>query len=160
VASLTGDGRETGGSSTGSNISRYAGVIRVSEIVAGNIAHALFFSTDIARPVQFRYPAAKTDGWSNASVTIPEGSRVQLDPDLDLAAIPGITPGELAVGRALQVFGAYCGDNGGSRMGFLFEYPDNGSRTGYASAGLAWDYFDMSHLPWNQLRVLARWNGS
>ena len=98
--------------------------------MAGNIPHALFFSTDIARPAQFRYPAVKTDGWSNASVTIPEGSGVQLDPNINLDAIPGITPGELAVGKALQVFGAYCGDNGGSRMGFLFEYPDNGSRTG------------------------------
>ena len=160
VASLAGDGRETRGSSTGSNISRYAGVIRASEIAAGNIPHALFFSTDIARSGQFRYPAVKTDGWSTNSVTIPEGARVQLNPAINLSAIPGITPGELAIGKALQTYGAYCGDNGGARMGFLFEYPDGGSRTTYTNAGLAWDYFDMSHLPWSQLRILANWNGS
>ncbi len=160
VAALGGDGRETRGSSTGSNISRYAGVVRVSEIAARHIPHALFFSTDIARQLQFRYPAVKTDGWSNASVTIPEGARVQLDPSIDLSGISGITPGELAVGKALQTHGAYCGDNGGARMGFLFEYPDEGSRTTYDNAGLAWDYFDMSHLPWDRLRVLANWNGS
>ena len=160
VAALGGDGRDTVGSSTASRISRYAAVVRVSEIAAGHIPHALFFGTDLARPGKFRYPAQGTDGRSSAPVTIPQGARVQLDPTIDLAAIPGITRAELAVGRALQSFGAYCGDSGGARMGFLFEYPDGGSRTVYEQAGLAWDYFDMVHLPWHRLRVLARWDGA
>jgi hypothetical protein len=160
VAALGGDGRDTSGSSTASRISRYAAVIRASEIAAGNIPHALFFGSDIVRPTEFRYPAQGTDGRSSAPVTIPLGARVQLDPAVNLAAIPGITPGELAVGRALQKYGAYCGDSGGARMGFLFEYPDGGSRTVYERAGLAWDYFDMAHLPWHRLRVLARWDGA
>lgn len=162
---LTGDGRETnGGSTTGSDISRFAGVVRASEITAGVIPHALFFSTNMATPKTFRYPAAKTDGSNDAGsgVTIPEGARVQLDPTIDLAAIPGITKAELAVGHALQLYGAYVGDNGGSRMAFTFEYLGAGAaaQQPYAAAGMGTgDYYGFPHLPWNHLRVLASSTG-
>ena len=146
---LNGDGRETGGtSSTGARLARLAGVVRASEIAARNIPHALFFSTDMAAlSSQFRYPASRSDGANMAGVSapIPEGARVQLDPAVDLSSIAGITPFELTVGRALQTYGAYCGDNGGSRMTFLFEY-ENGTSPGptYRAAGAPWDYYDMA----------------
>lgn len=168
VVALDGDGLESGvGSSTGSQLSRLAGIVRVSEIDAGEIPHALFFASDVVAPNVFRYPAQKTDGanLSEALTPIPEGARVQLDPSIDLTAIPGITPGEITVGRALQRYGAYCGDNGGSRMGFIFELADDASGSlspgsVYSSAGFGWDYFDMQHIPWVSLRVLKNWNGS
>lgn len=164
VASLHGDGRETSGSSTATNISRYAAVIRGHEIAAGEIPHALFFSSDMTHPIDYRYPASKTDGDNGAGVSnpIPEGARVQLDPSIDVAAIPGITQGEIAVAKALQKYGAYCGDKGGARMAFIFEYVDDGSEPGqvYVDAGLEWDYFDMVHIPWSSLRVLNSWDGS
>lgn len=162
---LQGDGRETdGGTSTGSNISRFAGVVRASEIQAGVIPHALFFSSDMVKPKDFRYPAAKTDGSNMAGVSnpIPEGARVQLDPTIDLAKIPGITKAELTVGRALQQYGAYVGDNGGARAAFLFEYlgPKAADQKPYADAGMgSGDYYGFPHLPWNRLRVLASSTG-
>ncbi|GAA1861243.1 hypothetical protein GCM10009836_46750 [Pseudonocardia ailaonensis] len=162
---LNGDGRETfGSSSTGARLARYAAVVRASEIAARNIPHALFFSTDMAAPAaNFRYPAAGSDGANMARVAtpIPEGTRVRLDPSVNLAAIPGITAFELVVGTALQRYGAYCGDNGGSRMSFLFEY-EAGAAPGpsYAAAGAAFDYFDLVRLPWDKLQVLRSWNGS
>lgn len=165
VADLGGDGQDwSGTSSTGCGISRWAMVIRVAEIAAGRIDHTLFFSTDMAAG-SYRYPAGKSDGWNAASAAhpVPEGARVQLDPSIDLSAISGITTGELIVGRALQRYGAICGDNGGSRMGFPFELASDASPATpgavYTAAGLEWDYFDMSHLPWADLRVLSRWDG-
>lgn len=163
--SLHGDGLESSpGSSTASGLSRYAAVIRGNEIAAGQIPHALFFATDMAHTTAFRYPAYKTDGDNAAAVAhpIPEGARIQLDPTINVSAISGITPGEIAVAKALQVYGAYCGDKGGSRMGFIFEYVNDGTSPGqvYVNAGLAWDYFDMSHIPWSSLRVLNAWDGS
>jgi hypothetical protein len=160
---LYGDGREITGSSTGANLCRYAGVVGEDELIAGNINHALFFSTDMARLTTFRYPAVKTDGSNlvGSSVTIEEGARVQLNPAVNVDAIPGITAGERTVAKALQTYGAYCGDNGGGRMAFIFEYTAATiQQTRYPSVGLAWDYFDMSHIPWNQLRVLNSWNGT
>jgi hypothetical protein len=167
IAALDGDGREFGGSSTGAGLARYGCVVRESEIAAGEIKHALFFATNMATvgnpslPSTYRYPATKTDGSnaSTSSVTIDEGTRVQLDPTINLAAIPGITQVELIVGRALQLYGAYCGDNatGSTRMGFVFEYKPGSSV--YSAAGL-FDYFNMIHIPWENLRVLRRWDGT
>ena len=150
---------------TGSGISSLAGVVRADEIAAGSIPHALVFSTDMAcGPAQtgpFRWPATTTDGWSTGSAPcIPEGGRVQLDPSIDLAAIPGITRAELAVGRALQTYGAYAIDNGGARMAFIFEDPKPGQADPYPAAGLTGDYAGLDRLPWNGLRLLASWNGA
>lgn len=162
---LHGDGRESApGSSTASGLSAFAATIRGSEIAAGQIPHALFFSTDMAHTSAFRYPARKTDGDNLAGVPvpIPEGARVQLDPTIDVNAIPNITAAEIAIARALQTYGAYCGDKSGARMSFAFEYVNDGTNPGqvYVDAGMPWDYFDLSHIPWGSLRVLNSWNGS
>jgi hypothetical protein len=157
VASLDGPGNGDG--STGAGVSRAAGVVRAEEIAAGVITHPLVFSTDIGNcSGTFRYPASKTDGRSSASTCMPEGTRVQLDPSVDLDAIPGITEGERIVGRALQKYGAIDIDNGSARMAFIFEEPTD-ERDPYPSAGLVGDYFNMSHIPWNRLRVLRQADG-
>lgn len=161
---LDGDGREPDGySSTGAGLARFAAVVRVSEIATGAIPHALFFSTDMAAPAaNFRYPAPRSDGSNPAHVAtpIPEGARVQLDPTIDIESIPGITPFEKVVAKALQTYGAYCGDNGGARMAFMFEFED-GTNPGatYLAAGASEDAFEMTHIPWARLRVLNSWNG-
>lgn len=166
LATLHGDGREQSGtSSTATMLSRPAGVIRISEIAAGEIPHALFFASDACATgaSNYRYPAQKTDGDNSAGVAHPiqQGTRVQLDPSIDLTAIPGITAAEIAVGRALQKYGAYCGDKGGSRMSFSAEYVETlAPGQPYYDAGIHWDYFDMNHIPWSSLRVLNSWDGS
>ncbi|GAA2564235.1 right-handed parallel beta-helix repeat-containing protein [Pseudonocardia hydrocarbonoxydans] len=155
---LDGDGREENGSSTGAGLARYAAVVRAEEIAAGEIPHALFFSTNMAAPDEVRYPATKTDGsnMDGVDTPIPEGARVQLDPSLDLDSLD-MTEGERTVARALQTHGAYVGDNGGARMAFLFEYVPDSSV--YEDAGLSGDYAPMDGIPWDRLQVLADWNG-
>lgn len=170
ICDLDGDGRESPsiGISTGAGLSRFAGPIRESEIAAGVIPHALLFGSNAvtvrgsnAEGTNFVYPATNTDGEneSGAAHTIREGARVQLDPSLNLAAIPGITPVELIVGTALQHYGAICADetSGDARMAFVFERAPGS--TAYAAAG-ATDNLDMTHIPWSSLRVLARWDGA
>jgi len=162
---LNGNGVDTSGSATGAGLARYAGVIGVAEFsaaVAGNtgINHALVFSTDIAAP-RFVGPAIKSDGVNLAGVPtpIPEGYRVQLDPSINVDAIPGITPAEKVIAKTLQTYGAYVIDNGGSRMAFVFQMVPGATAanpgTVWTSAGLSWDYFNMSAIPWSKLRVLA-----
>lgn len=157
---LDGDGRETsGGTSTGSNIARFAAVVRISEIEQGVIPHALFFSTDMAKAGECRYPAAKTDGSNDAGLAnpIPEGARIQLDPAVDVAALDA-TPAVKMIAEALQTYGAYVGDNGGARVAFLFEYgPDSPV---YERAGLSGGFAAVDGIPWDQVRVLAAWNGT
>jgi hypothetical protein len=149
---------------TGSGMSSYAGVVRLAEIAAGVIPHALVFATDHACGPQntgpYRYPATTTDGTYQGGDCIPQGARVQLDPSIDVDAIPGITPGERAVARALQRFGAYVNDNSPDRMSFAFEAPKPGQADPYPTAGFTNDYYNMPHIPWSQLRVLRKWQGT
>ncbi len=160
INSLSGSG--WGGGSTGAGASRLAGVVRVAEIQAGAIPHALVVQTDTVCATTFRPPALKTDGDSTRSDCIPEGARLQLDPAIDVAAIPGITPGEVAVARALQVYGAYLIDRAGTSLAVSFEVASDasGSSPGsvYTTAGFGWDYYGMPHIPWNRLRVLQAWD--
>jgi hypothetical protein len=64
-------------------------------------------------PQYYVYPATTTDGDSESELLIPEGARVQLDPELDLEEL-GLSPEGLIIARALQIYGAYICDNAGT----------------------------------------------
>jgi hypothetical protein len=147
------DGVGPNGGSTGANINALAGVVRTWEIQRGHIPHALTGATNNSCGT-FRFPATKSDGSSNASDCIPEGARLQLDPSIDVESIPGITPAEVAIAKALQTYGWINRDNGGARITVQFETLEPGQKDVYGAAGLKWDYWDMPHIPWNKLRVL------
>lgn len=162
---IGGDGIDTSGSATATNISRYAGVVTGAEFTAAiaantGLSHALVFSTDIAGAT-FVGPATKSDGLNagNVALPIPEGYRVQLDPSINVDAIAGMTPGERVIAKTLQTYGAYVIDRGGARMAFNFELQPDATSTNpgkaYTDAGFGWDYFDMARIPWSNLRVLA-----
>ncbi len=161
VNSLSGSG--WGGASTGSGASRLAGVIRVSEIRAGVINHALVLQGDNVCARVVRFPALKTDGGSTRSDCIPEGARLQLDPSIDLSAVKGLTPGERIVARAMQVYGGYLIDRGGTSLAASFERASDASSLSpgstYTKAGLTHDYYGLPHVPWRRLRVLGSWTG-
>jgi hypothetical protein len=154
---MEGNGAE--GGATGAGVPLLAGLPRLSEMAQGHIGHALAFISENTCASVFRYPASKTDGQSGQSNCVPEGTRIQLDPSINVDAIPGITPGEKTVAHALQTYGAYCKDSGGSKLAFGFEDPV-GKTNPYPSLGFSGDYYDMPHIPWNHLRVLHQWNGN
>lgn len=155
VNSLAGSG--WGGVSTGSGASRLGGVIRIAEIAAGDIRHALALQTSNACP-EFRAPALKSDGVSDRQDCLPEGARLQLDPSLDVTKL-GLTRGELAVATAMQRYGGYIVDQGGAPLSMSFELDKQAGRDSvgktYREAGFRWDYDAMEHIPWDKLRVLA-----
>jgi hypothetical protein len=152
------DGPGYPSSAVGAGVSRLAGVVRTHELEQGHIPHALVFSTDNACEERFREPATKTDGSSGSADCIPEGARIQLDPSIDIDRIPGMTPAERAVAEALQTYGAYAIDNGGTKMAFSFEMP-TGDQDPYAAVGFDHDYYAMRHIPWDRLRLLRQWDG-
>lgn len=154
----SGDGRP---GATGAGISQIAGIVQVAEVVTGHIDHALTFSTRFCQgpgdAPHHRYPATKSDGKWFGPGAVPEGARVQLDPAVNVDAIPGITTGEKMIARALQKYGAYAVDCGVAEMAFGFESPITGLDP-YPGIGFEWDYYAMDHIPWDRLRVLAAWD--
>ena len=154
VNSLRGSG--WGGAATGAGASRLAGVIRIEEIAAGDIPHALALQTNNACPT-FRPPALKSDGASTRADCIPQGARLQLDPSLDLSTLD-LAPGERAVATAMQRYGGYVMDVASTTLSVSFEQ-DKDAAPGtlgetYQDAGFRWDYDAMERIPWNKLRVL------
>ncbi len=147
----------------GAGVSHLAGVIRVKEIEQGLIDHALVFSTSGSCQDEYRYPATKTDGNSTQENCVPEGARIQLDPSIDLDNLR-LTTAERIIAEALQKYGAYAVDTGGTAMAFNFEIAADASPSTpgsvYANAGLTHDYFALTAIPWTDLRVLDSWDGS
>jgi len=139
---------------TGSGISVLQGIATTAEMQAGNIPHALSFSSSLTCS-SFVAPAIKSDGSGSLPNCLPEGSRIQLNPAIDLAAIPGITPFELTVGRALQTYGAFLKDTGGTSLALAFQEPPTSGADPYAALGASGDYYNMPHIPWSQLRIVS-----
>lgn len=154
VNSLRGSG--WGGTATGSGASRLAGVVRIAEIAAGNIPHALALQSNNACST-FRPPALKSDGTSTADDCIPEGALLQLDPSIDLTKL-ALSPGEMAVATAMQRYGGYVMDVAATKLSVSFELDKDAAQgtvgKTYADAGFRWDYDAMEHIPWDKLRVL------
>jgi len=156
VGDLDGDGLDHKG--VGAGVSRAAGIVRAFEIEDGVIDHALVFSTKFCQTTTFRYPATKTDGKYSGTGAIPEGARIQLDPSLNPDDY-GLGKGERAVFVALQKYGAYNIDCGGAALAFIFEDIPGNPGAVYTDAGLGWDYYGLTKIPWSKIRVLRSWDG-
>lgn len=103
-----------------------AGLIRVEEIRAGRINHALIFAYDHCRTGFFVPPAstaqATVPGTRN-STGVPMGGRIQLDPSWDVEHSALTRSGKI-IARTLQEYGAYCGDYAGANVLFAENSPE------------------------------------
>lgn len=156
VTSLDGNGQNSG--ATGSNLSHLFGMVRTFEMAnaisspATAIQHALHFSSSYTCPT-YRYPATKSDG-SSSGYCIPEGTRVFLDSSANCNAVTPV--GAEAVCYALQRYGTYDTDTGGSPFAMGFEGDGkNDVPAVYSNAGFGSDYYNMKSIPWSHLHVAA-----
>ena len=98
-----------------------AGMIRVDEMKAGEIRHALAFAYMGCLAAGYVSPASTGQadlGEERGMVRkpgtgLPMGGRIQLDPTLDVDNMPWARSTKI-IAKALQVYGAYCGDYGGA----------------------------------------------
>jgi hypothetical protein len=131
------------------------GKIRPEEIAQGHIDHALFLTSPYIRAGFIACPATHTDGRETDPRAIPEGARVQLDPTFDVGAQPW-PRWKKVIARALQRYGAFVGDTGGTLAIFAESNRDRAydawAKVGIASA--AQFAPSLSDLPWEHMRVL------
>ncbi len=106
----------------GSGFPVIAGMLRPEELLSGEIRHALVFTfwenriADNGDNIMMLPPACRSDGMHAGSKYPIEGMCFQLDPSLtekDFDAW-GLTSEGKVLARALQKYGMYLGDNGGS----------------------------------------------
>jgi hypothetical protein len=102
-----------------------AGLIFVDEIKAGRIDHALVFAYDHCRTGLFIPPASTAQvkvPTTESSRGIPMGGRIQLDPAWDVEHSALSAAGKI-IARALQEYGAYCGDYAGGNVLYAENSP-------------------------------------
>jgi hypothetical protein len=131
-----------------------AGLIRVEEMEAGEIRHALILAYPHIRAGLYTPPAstAQATVGSDAIKTrgIPCGGRIQLDPTLDLDSL-GLSASGKIVAKALQVYGAYIGDYSGAVNLYADGSPDAQAKW---DAGLLDTYEVKDQIPLSAFRVI------
>lgn len=127
------------------------GVIRPEEIAQGHIDHALVFTTPVTQAKVIACPASHTDGKYSDPGAMPEGARIQLDPSFDVGATSW-PAWKKTIARALQRYGAYLGDTGGT-VAIRGEADVNRGYDAWGMAG-APEGASLADLPWGRMRVL------
>lgn len=130
-----------------------AGIIRPEEIAQGHIDHALIITTPMTRQGYTACPANNSDGKHTSPNALPIGAHVQLDPNVNVASL-AIPAWEKVIATALQRYGAYVGDTGGS---LAVEAESNLGRAydAWSKAGISSSSPSLNNLPWSSMRVLS-----
>lgn len=127
------------------------GAVRPEEIAQGHIDHALALATPYTRSGYIACPATHTDGKYNDVAALPQGARVQLDPSFNVDAT-NWPRWKKIVARALQEYGAYVEDTGGS-LSLSGESNVNRGYNAWTLAGVSGST-SLQDLPWEKFRVL------
>jgi hypothetical protein len=134
--------------SRGAGVPYLTGLIRPCEIAQGRINHAIAFAYDY-HTSQFVYPATKSDG-SGSGPDMPEGARLQLDPNLGDAQIQawGCKGSCLIIAHALQEYGMIIIDKSGHPKIYA-EYDGTAHWNGVVTAKT------VSTIPYSAFKVLS-----
>jgi hypothetical protein len=140
---------------TGSSLPLLGGLMRISELQAGRIDHALALAIPQAKKTEFVAPAQRTDGKLDSPDAIPEGTRLRIDPQLDLATLhlPAMA---LTMATAVQRYGMIVRDQSGS-VTFYGEDSTPLAGTNPYTALYGGKYPDqlLAKFPWSHLQVVA-----
>jgi hypothetical protein len=112
---------------TATSLPMLGGLVRLHELQAGRIDHALALALPQTRYRWFLWPAQRSDGKVDIADAIPKGTRLRIDPAVDLSKIPmQSTVRMMAV--AAQRYGIVARDTSGS-IAFYGEDPTPRTRT-------------------------------
>jgi hypothetical protein len=133
------------------------GTIRISDLHAGRIDHALAISIPEARAGVVAWPAQRTDGKLNSPDAIPEGTRFRLDPKLDLSKL-SLPPLTRMIAEAAQRYGLFVRDQSGA-VAFYAEQPTGTGPDPYSGPTSVFGTLSPKQLtaafPWSHLEVVS-----
>jgi hypothetical protein len=88
-------------------------MVRLDELEAGAIDHVLKVASGPEASTRHVFPMVGSDGDSTDPAAPPQGLRFRIKPSVNLEALR-LAPEALVIARALQEYGFYIGDSGGS----------------------------------------------
>ena len=156
AVSLAGDGIASPGvvGPSAANFPLLGGLIRPEEILQGRIDHALVFAMPGVGKGSPVCPATHSAGVAPHRDAPREGQRFQLDPSVDVEALP-LPRWQKTIARALQEYGMYLRDSGGA----LTVYAENPVSRGYDAWRLLGfgkgGWVSLAAIPWHRFRALA-----
>lgn len=141
---------------TATSLPLLGGLIRIDELRAGRIDHALSIALPEIRAGAYSWPAQRTDGAARHPNAIPEGARLRLDPRLDLSKLD-MPPVVRTIAVAAQRYGIVVRDGGGA-VTFFAEDPTPTGRDPFAGPdglfGVRYIDEALRAFPWDRLQVL------
>lgn len=149
-------GASSGWGASASSLSIAGGLITLRDLELGRINHALAIAIPTTRAGVYSSPAERTDGWSSASLSLPEGAHLRIDPTLNLASLhlPKLT---LMMAEAAQRYGIFVRDTAGD-VAFYAQDPTPTGANPYAGAH---GYYEgqtprqlLAAFPWDHLQLL------
>lgn len=140
-----------------SGLSYLAGSMKVSELQAGEINHALAVVVVHTTADSQVAPATRNDGNSTAADAIPQGTRFRLDPTVDVTKL-GLSDTGVTIARALQTYGMFVTDTSGAVVLMAEDgqpYIAAGRPDPYAEIfGRLFSYQVLANVPWDRLQVV------
>jgi hypothetical protein len=148
---------------TATGLSATGGMVSLADVRSGTISHALSLVVpDPAGPDRSSWPAQRSDGWNPAPDAVPEGTRLRLDPSVDLDALD-LTPVGAMVARAAQRYGFIVADAGGAvaviAEGGAAEAASTGRDPWTDILGSTPSYRVLENFPWERLEALPHDHG-
>lgn len=139
---------------TATSLPLLGGLMRIEELRAGRIDHALAIAIPEARAGIYSLPARRTDGVDRDLAAIPEGAHFRLDPKLDLASLhlPRLTR---IIAEAAQRYGIIVRDQTAGAIALYAEDPSPLRKDPYPALFGSRTPFDiLGRFPWEHLQLL------
>ncbi len=151
---------EGGFGATATGLASSGGMVRLADIRSGSIEHAV--SLAIPNPAvwtNLSWPAQRSDGWDSHPDAVPEGTRLRLDPSVDVDAL-GLHPVAVMVARAAQQYGFLVIDKSGS----VSVIAESGAAEQAATGKDPWepilagtpDHEILKGFPWHRLQAMPQ----
>jgi hypothetical protein len=145
---------------TATGLPNAGGMVGISEAELGQIEHALSLQlVDTDTWKKFSYPAQRSDGYNPGGVRnrIPEGTRLRLDPSLNVDSLP-LHPLAKMIAKAAQRYGFIVTDKSGAVAVIAESGAGEKARTGTdpwtALLHGTPSYAIMRNFPWAHLQAL------
>lgn len=138
---------------TATGLAAAGGLITLDELRTGRIDHVLALGMPNNSTGLWVWPAQRTDGFSDESI-IPQGTRLRLDPSLDIDAL-GLPPLATMIAKAAQKYGTVVRDHAGT-VNFYAEAPKSEADQQLYTEALGGQFPDavLADFPWDELQVL------
>lgn len=145
---------------TATGLASTGGMVRLADIRSGSIEHAM--SLAITNPrvfTELSWPAQRSDGFDHHPDSVPEGTRLRLDPSIDVRSI-GLHPVAEMIALAAQKYGFIVVDKAGAVAVIAESGAPEEAATGQdpwsAILGATPDWQVMGNFPWDALQALPR----